>query len=678
MHGNRRPHIFIKVVGRIGAILLSGALLPSMGNAGTSRFLTNPLTNSVEAQPTGSSAGDIHPGHLVYSTELNLGTKATSDDSLGSRVALSADGRTAIVGAPYRTVDGKKSAGAVVVYRFDGSGWSEPTELNLGSAAHGPYGTSVGDLFGLAVALSADGNTALVGAPYREVNSSGRGQGAAEVFKFRDGGWSQATQLSLGSQARGEIAGVNGDLFGLSLALSSDGNTALIGAPYRSVGGKAGAGAAFVYRFNGGTWGKPTELSLGARAGTGDGFGLSEDLSGDGNVAVIGAPWRYPSNGASEGAAEVFRFTAATWGDPTELRLEPNVGHYFGYSVALTADGETMLVTGGQEPETGSDAEILRFANGQWSASAALNLPSIGPAALSGDGKAILIGDCCGSSLPGLFSRGAAQELRLSDGVWSPPIEVSLPTPPATNEQFGVSVALSDDGSVALVGAPGQSVDGNKCRTGRFGTVCPGAAEVFVYDPMALSVIVTVNASGPYGSTPNLAGLLPDDPRIRYSPPAEAANITGMLTCGTSATNTSPAGRYPILQCVGLSDPGHAMAYDYAGSSYDVLLAPVTLAYTGPRSIERGANVKLSAKLTDRRGVPISGRVLRMQIGRGHYTQSCVTHKTNTAGRAGCVIKKVAAWKSPNPARVWFDGDSPGPNYDYAPGYKRTPVTIVN
>lgn len=237
-------------------------------------------------------------------------------------------------------------------------------------------------------------------------------------------------------------------------------------------------------------------------------------------------------------------------------------------------------------------------------------------------------------------------------------------------------MALSHDGSVALVGAAGQSVDGKKCRLGRFGTLCPGAAEVFAYDPTAASVTVTVNGSGPYGATPKLAGLLPADPRISYSPPAEAANVTGTLTCTTSATSTSPAGRYTLWECGGLSDPGHAMAYDYAGSSYSVLLAPVHLAYTGPTSIKRGTAVSLSARLMDTRDLSISGRVLRMQIGRGHYTQACTTHKTDSKGQARCVIKRVMAWKSPNPARVWFDGDPLGPNYDYAPGYRRTPVTI--
>ena len=104
---------------------------------------------------------------------------------------------------------------------------------------------------------------------------------------------------------------------------------------------------------------------------------------------------------------------------------------------------------------------------------------------------------------------------------------------------------------------------------------------------------------------------------------------------------------------------------------------PVTLRYTGPRSIKRGNDVLLSARLTARNGGPIGRRVLRIQIGRGYYTQICRTQKTDTNGQAGCLIKDVAAWKSPTPVKARFDGDPTCPKCDYLPGYKSTPVIIV-
>ena len=45
------------------------------------------------------------------------------------------------------------------------------------------------------------------------------------------------------------------------MALSGDGNTALVGAPNKTVGGNADAGAAYVFTHAGGTWTQQQELT---------------------------------------------------------------------------------------------------------------------------------------------------------------------------------------------------------------------------------------------------------------------------------------------------------------------------------------------------------------------------------------------------------------------------------
>ena len=72
------------------------------------------------------------------------------------------------------------------------------------------------DLFGLTVSLTADGHTALVGAP-------GRAVGAAYVFVEQGGKWSEQQELD-------SPAGSAQDTYGLAVALSGDGATALVGA----------------------------------------------------------------------------------------------------------------------------------------------------------------------------------------------------------------------------------------------------------------------------------------------------------------------------------------------------------------------------------------------------------------------------------------------------------------
>jgi hypothetical protein len=103
-------------------------------------------------------------------------------------VAVSGDGRTAILGDPYNTVDLKGTAGVAYVFTRKGNGWiRSPKKLTLGPTA------KAGDMFGSSVALSANGNTALVGAP-NTYNT--QYAGAAYVFQRVSGVWGPPQKLS--------------------------------------------------------------------------------------------------------------------------------------------------------------------------------------------------------------------------------------------------------------------------------------------------------------------------------------------------------------------------------------------------------------------------------------------------------------------------------------------------
>jgi hypothetical protein len=92
---------------------------------------------------------------------------------------------------------------------------------------------------GSSVALSADGNTAIVGG--REDNST---VGTAWVFSRRNGIWAQQGGKLMGTGA------VGGASQGFSVALSADGNTAIVGGPLDS----AKTGAAWVFTRMGDVW----------------------------------------------------------------------------------------------------------------------------------------------------------------------------------------------------------------------------------------------------------------------------------------------------------------------------------------------------------------------------------------------------------------------------------------
>src|SRR5437870_5081803 len=84
---------------------------------------------------------------------------------------------------------------------------------------------------GISVALSADGNTAIVGG----LNDNA-GAGAVWVFTRSGGVWTQQGSKLVGTGAVGNAAQ------GVSVALSADGNTAFVGGREDNVG----AGAAWV------------------------------------------------------------------------------------------------------------------------------------------------------------------------------------------------------------------------------------------------------------------------------------------------------------------------------------------------------------------------------------------------------------------------------------------------
>jgi photosystem II stability/assembly factor-like uncharacterized protein len=105
---------------------------------------------------------------------------------------------------------------------------------------------------------------------------------------------------------------------------------------------------------------------------------------------------------------------------------------------------------------------------------------------------------------------------------------------------------------------------------------------------------VTVNATGTYGSTPDLTALPPSSSSISYTPPSEASSVTGALTCSTTATSSSDVGSYPVSNCSGLSLTGYNVIYNYSGSSYDV-----TQASTGTVSTPASSGVMLGTGNSD-------------------------------------------------------------------------------
>jgi photosystem II stability/assembly factor-like uncharacterized protein len=116
---------------------------------------------------------------------------------------------------------------------------------------------------------------------------------------------------------------------------------------------------------------------------------------------------------------------------------------------------------------------------------------------------------------------------------------------------------------------------------------------------------VTVQASGSYGTTPDLTGLAPTSSAISYSPSSAASGVTGGLSCSTTATGSSDAGSYPISSCSGLAADGYNVIYDYADSSYQVTQASNTITFAGIPNQTYG-NGSFEIDPTASSGLPVS------------------------------------------------------------------------
>jgi FG-GAP repeat len=290
--------------------------------------------------------------------------------------------------------------------------------------------------FGRSVALSEDGDTALIGGP-----RDGDEAGAAWVFTRSGSTWTQLVKLT----GAGELGA---GCFGRSVALSADGDTALVGAPRDN----SGLGAVWVFTRSGATWVQQAELTGSDESGRGW-FGRSVALSADGDTALVGG---YVDH-SNVGAAWVFRRSSSTWtqqGSKLTGAEEAGAGE-FGWSVALSGDGETALV-GGREDGGGVGAAWVFVRSGSTWAQQGSKLTGGEEAgagefgdgvALSGDGETALVGgreDAGGVGAAWVFVR--------SGSTWAQQGSKLTGGEEAGAGELGDSVALSVDGETALLG----------------------------------------------------------------------------------------------------------------------------------------------------------------------------------------------------------------------------------
>lgn len=399
-------------------------------------------------------------------------------------VSLSGDGQTALIGAP--------GTDTAYVFSFQNNQWKELQQLC------DPQNTS-SDEFGQAVALSSDGSTVLVGAP------GTIGGGAAYVFAASVSGVCTGTP----SHTLSDPGATTGDEFGSAVALSSDGSSALVGAPGSSVSTtgnttytSTAAGKAYVYSSS--NWTTPAHTlsdqdALNATAdGVADGFnfGSAVALSASGGTALVGAPNASVSYAPSGQTTYTSTYAGAAYiytnGSLVQPYQDPDAAgagangvadnFHFGAAVALGNGSDAALIgapgasvsnaPSGTTTYTSTTAGKAYFYvnNKGWPSSAthifsdpvAANAGSNGAGNGDGFGQALSVDAAADATLigaPGTSSGKGIAYLWINAGSGWAVTAAPAESAPVAGDAFGTSVALSANALDGLVGAPNATTN---------------------------------------------------------------------------------------------------------------------------------------------------------------------------------------------------------------------------
>ncbi len=325
-----------------------------------------------------------------------------------------------------------------------------------------------GDELGTSVAIS--GNFAVVGSPCAKIGSN-RCQGAAYIFEKPAAGWGTTSTFVAKLTASD---GAAGDSFGQAVAIGL--NTVVVGAPFKSVNGKA-QGEVYVFTKPAAGWTSTTET---AKLNPSDAatscstsayclFGNSVAVSG--SHVVVGSAGNIVNKKAFQGAVYVYVKPATGWTNATQLAKltvsQASTGDQLGASVSIS--GDIVAAGAPNVNSTGAAYVFVRPATGWRNSSTPNTTLTASDGALydafgwsvAAQGRAVLVGapqfgnPQIGPQAPGkaylFMGSNQLAEFKPSDGK--------------AGDNFGYSAVIG--GSTVLVGSYLYPFDGSYNGTGK-------------------------------------------------------------------------------------------------------------------------------------------------------------------------------------------------------------------
>ncbi|MGF1707278.1 FG-GAP repeat protein [Enterovibrio baiacu] len=290
---------------------------------------------------------------------------------LGGGVSMSNDGNVVVVcslgdDSNATGINGDDSAtgstnsGAMHVFRFSNGGWSQDAYIKASN-------TGAEDRFCSSVSVSGDGNTIAAGAKFEDSDAtgidgsqgdSGNDNGAAYVFRYSAGSWSQQAYIKASNSG-------NTDEFGHAVSLDDTGNMLAVSAPKEDSDGigvngtqsnnlSTNTGAVYLFRFDSGAWVQEAFIKLNSPANNDQ---LSNvNVSGDGNTLAIFSQDDSGSIGMNgeaidssqknSGAVHLYQYRDSNW-EYVHYLKSTNTENFDGFGaggISISQDGSSIAV----------------------------------------------------------------------------------------------------------------------------------------------------------------------------------------------------------------------------------------------------------------------------------------------------------------------------------------------